>query len=64
MFGNSYCIVTKWRQEFRFCASDFTMAILAASVSNGNKNLLLFRQFVCFQGYFTAAGFHHLKGIQ
>ena len=28
MVANNYYIVTKWREEFRFCASDFTVGNL------------------------------------
>ena len=28
MVANDYYIVTKWREEFRFCASDFTVGNL------------------------------------
>ena len=62
MVANIYYIVTKWREEFRFCASDFTVGNLGRPWCQLETTRLTFRQVVCFQGYFIAVDFH-LKGI-
>ena len=62
MVANNYYIVTKWREEFRFCASDFTVGNLGRPGVNWKQESPHISQVVCFQGYFIAVDIH-LKGI-